>query len=475
MKIVMFSINPIFPDVVTGGASKHLYHIARHLGKLGHTVDILCAESEDSAGSFSWSENVRVLPELPFNIPFPQPYQISGADLGLIVKRISSALKGADRFYIHDGELLLPDIYAAIPTIISFRDNTYPESVLGSFIGKADEVICVSEYSAAVITHTAGQYYPQLISRIHQINNGIDFDKFKPVDPKILAKDVGVNPEEEVLLLHPHRPEPGKGLPETIMVVDYLVHKHGLSQVKVLVPEWIDSMVSAGDSDFYNAMMRLMQDLDVQDHFQFIPWLPIERMPELYSLGSVTLCLGNIVEAFGNVAYESLACGTPSIVARVGVHRTLMPDDLITKVHFGDIQSTAEQIIKILKGKGLISKKALDFLQSNMNIDHQVAEYAEFITSCEKRERMQFISPGYDEDREYVLSPWCYVNGKQIYHDFHGSFEPAAKLTEMMSDRGTINEKDAKKAGISQETWDKWIDHTWIVPVPYQNERKMNV
>ena len=36
MKIVMFSINPLFPDKVTGGASKHLYHIARHLGELGH-------------------------------------------------------------------------------------------------------------------------------------------------------------------------------------------------------------------------------------------------------------------------------------------------------------------------------------------------------------------------------------------------------------------------------------------------------
>ncbi len=35
MKIVLFSINPLYPDKVTGGASKHLYHIARHLGELG--------------------------------------------------------------------------------------------------------------------------------------------------------------------------------------------------------------------------------------------------------------------------------------------------------------------------------------------------------------------------------------------------------------------------------------------------------
>ncbi len=72
--------------------------------------------------------------------------------------------------------------------------------------------------------------------------------------------------------------------------------------------DWFNG--SQGEADFYGEMIRLMVDLDVRDHFVFVPWIPAARMPELYSLGQVTLCLGNIVEAFGNVAYESLACGT---------------------------------------------------------------------------------------------------------------------------------------------------------------------
>ncbi len=52
MKIVMFSINPLYPDKVTGGASKHLYHIARHLGELGHQVEIVCAQSVEPPGAF---------------------------------------------------------------------------------------------------------------------------------------------------------------------------------------------------------------------------------------------------------------------------------------------------------------------------------------------------------------------------------------------------------------------------------------
>jgi glycosyltransferase involved in cell wall biosynthesis len=465
MKIIMFSINPIFPDRVTGGASKHLFNISHHLGGLGHRVEILCAEPEERLLPFNWSENVQVFPILPFNIPFPQPYNISGPDLALIIQKLSEKLNDADRFYIHDGEFLIPDVYQSIPTVASFRDNIYPESVMGSFIGKVDEIICVSEFSASVIKNTAGRFFPDLYNRIHQVNNGVDFDKFQPVDSKQLADELDVNIQEERLLLHPHRPEPGKGLPETIMVVDRLVHQQGLSNIKVLIPEWIDSMVSASDSGFYNAMMHLMQDLDVREHFKFIPWLPIQRMPELYSLGEVTLCLGNIVEAFGNVAYESMACGTPSIVARVGVHRSLMPDDLISKVHFGDIESAAKKIMMILDGKGQVNEEALTHLRSKMDFDRQVGDYADIILSCRKRERLQFSFSAFDEDRDYTLAPWCYIHDNQIYHDFRGSFESAAQLTELLLDSRTINRVKAMEAGVSLETWEDWIDHTWIVPV----------
>jgi glycosyltransferase involved in cell wall biosynthesis len=465
MKIVMFSINPIFPDKVTGGASKHLYHIARHLGGLGHNVEILCAKPQKELSPFTWAKNVTVFPDLPFNIPFPQPYNISGPDLSLIIHRLSDALKGADRFYIHDGEFLIPDVYQSIPTIVSFRDNIYPESVMGTFIGKADDVICVSDYSKNVIQFTAGLFFPDLINRLHQVNNGIDFYHFKPVDPKPLAHELGIDLDEETVLLHPHRPEPGKGLPETIMVVDRLVHQHSLSNIRVLIPEWIDSMLSAGDSDFYVEMMHLIQDLGVQDNFQFIPWLPIRRMPALYSLGAVTLCLGSIVEAFGNVAYESMACGTPSIVARVSVHRTMMSDDLIAKVNFGDIEGAVEKIISILTAQDKVRQKALEYLQDGMDINHQVQAYADIILSCQKRDKLQFERLITSDDQVYKLAPWCYIDGDRIYHDFHGVFENAMKLAELLSIKESISKLEAEQAGVAEGTWQDWLDRTWIVPI----------
>jgi glycosyltransferase involved in cell wall biosynthesis len=465
MKIVVFSINPIFPDVITGGASKHLYHITRSLGQAGHDVRLLCAQGRPDHPAFNWAERVEVLPVLPFHLPFPQPYAISGADMGMIIERVSTELEHADRFYIHDGEFLFSEVYDHVPTVASFRDNIYPESVLGSFLGKADEVICVSGYSAAVIKSTAGRFFAGLKERIHQVNNGIDFDVFKPVNPNRLAKKFGVDPQTDRILLHPHRPEQGKGLAETIKVVGQLVHHYGQKRLKVLVPEWIETMVSSDEASFYQQMTRLMDELDIRDNVIFIPWLPQDQMPELYSLGQATLCLGNFIEAFGNVAYESLACGTPSVVARVGVHRTLLPDELIDKVNYGDIPAAAEQIMAILDGDIKDQAAVLKYLKATMDIDQQLTAYREIITGCVKRERLQFSAASVDEQQSYTLAPWCYMDGERLYHDYRGTYEQDAELAGLLRKSSAVSRGVAIDAGISEQRWDAWLARTWLVPV----------
>ena len=464
MKIAIFSINPIFPEVVTGGASKHLFHIARHLGERGHSVSIYCARAENSGDAFLWAANVMVFPVLPFHLPFPQPYAVSGPDLSYITARLSAGLGQADRFYIHDGEWLLPDTYADIPTVSSFRDNIYPESVLGTFITKADEIICVSRYSQQVIEHTAGRFFPGLKDRIHHVNNGIDFAQFSPCDPAPLARELGLDQSRETILLHPHRPEPGKGLSETVRLAGRLVHQEGYSNLRVLVPEWIGGMASEGETTFHRQMLQLMQDLGVREHFMFIPWLPNERMPELYSLGAVTLCLGQIVEAFGNVAYESLACGTPSIVARIGVHRTLLPDDYITKVHPGDTAAAADRVLEYLRKGTEVHAEVTKFLHEEMDFQRQITQYGQIIEQCGKRPHLRFLAPEGSDSQPYILAPWCYFYGGMVYHDFRGLFEPAEELQQMMEHTGTISKKEALSSGLSENQWETWLERTFIVP-----------
>lgn len=465
MKIVMFSINPLFPEKVTGGASKHLYHIAQYLGKLGHQVDILCAQPVEPLAPFQWGDRVQVHPILPFHLPFPQPYAVSGAELALIVDRLNGFLQDADSFYIHDGEFLLPDAYQQVPTVVSLRDNIYPESVLGSFVGKYDDLICVSPFSAEVVLGTVGRFYPELDERLHQVNNGIDFEMFRHTEPSSLAAELGLDPSRHIILLHPHRPEPGKGLPETIRVTEALVHRHGLQNLRVLVPEWIGSMVSQGESDFYHQMIQLMVDLDVRENFVFMPWISAARMPELYSLGRATLCLGNIVEAFGNVAYESLACGTLSVVARVGVHRTLLPDDLIDKVDYGDIRTAADRLAEIIRTDRRVSEETLTYLQRHLDYEHQVSQYAKVITQARKRTPLTFQPVQQTGDTAYRLAPWCYLRENRVYHDFRGRFEPAAELASLFKVHDTVTRNYFIEKGFVSEIWEDWVAKSYIIPV----------
>jgi hypothetical protein len=238
-----------------------------------------------------------------------------------------------------------------------------------------------------------------------------------------------------------------------------------MPNIKVIIPEWIGEMVSTSESQFYKAMMELMIALDVREHFVFMPWLPNEKMPELYSLGGVTLCLGSFAETFGNVAYESLACGTPSIVAKVGVHRTLLPDELIAKVNYNDIDAAAEKAHEILTKRQRTSLEVLDYLRTHLDFEKQVNGYASIITNCQKLTRLQYKMPNVDSLTQFQIAPWCYLDGTRIFNDYTSKFHEAANLSKITSMKERFCFDDAEDIGISKREWLDWHEQTWIVPV----------
>jgi hypothetical protein len=120
---------------------------------------------------------------------------------------------------MHDGEMLLPFLYQRVPTVSSFRDNYYPESILGTFLTQADAIIAVSDFSAEVIKASAGRVFPELKKRIHTVPNGIATQLYHAVDPTPVFHRYALDPSVHQIILHPHRPEAGKGLMQTIFVV----------------------------------------------------------------------------------------------------------------------------------------------------------------------------------------------------------------------------------------------------------------
>lgn len=469
MRIVGFSINPLFEEKVIGGSAKHQRNVLVRLGELGHQVTVLCTRHPESR-AFRWHEHVEVLPLLPFKQPFPGPYEVPAFTLAEIAQTVGEHVADADRFYMHDGELLLPFLYRDVPTVISLRDNVYPETILGSFLFSADTLIAIAEYSRQVYLHTAGRFLPELERRAITINNGIDFGLFSPGEPgaAIRALAPGVDPSRHFVVLHPHRPEPTKGLAQTLAVAELLVRRYGCEQLRVLVPRWYDEAISPEVRAFYAGFEAEIAARGLGEQFVFHGWVPQRLMPDYYRLGHLTLVLGSFVEAFGNVAYESLACGTPAIVARVATHRSLLPDDLIAKVHYDDNAAAAALAAAIWRERSRTSPATMAYLKANFDATAQLDAYAEAILRAERVPPAPTRVRPITAATRHVLPPWCYAWGDGlVFHDYLARHERLPALATLAAaNPAGFDAAQAAAAGVGAEELAAWRREGYVAPLP---------
>ncbi len=465
MKIVICSINPLFGDKVIGGSTKHLRRVAEHLAIEGHQVSILCTRRDGSHEDIKWHPNIKVNAVFKFKQPFPLPYDIPAFAMSHIIQHILDECVDADRLYLHDGEILFPPLSHRLPTVVSLRDCAYPETMLGSFLFQGDAIITLNNYCKKTLLSTAGLFLEDLANRVCVIPNGFDWNFFKPTPPsRELLDIIRIDPSTHAIILHPHRPEPSKGLLQTIHTVERLVHKYRFKNLKVLVPKWFDADESNGLSNFVNLMQAEINRLDLADIFVFHDWLPQRLMPEFYSLGRITLVLGHFVEAFGNSAYESLACGTPAIVSRVSSNRDLLPDELLPKVHFNDVDSAARLTADVLNSGGRTPEATLQFMKEHYGVDDQCRAYAETILDAVKRPPMRYKLSVTQHDSSFVLAPWCYYWSDWIYHDYraeHVQNEVLVKIALKFPNGATRDQM--KLLGADESAVNFWLDAGYLV------------
>lgn len=468
MKIVVFCINPLFPDQVMGGAPKHLQSVAVYLGELGHDVTVLCTQRSDSSQPFRWHENVEVLPVLPYHQPFPQPYAIPGYAMAAIIQTVGEHLQTADRFYMHDGEFLFPFVYRHVPTVVSLRDNVYPETLHGSFLFQGDTLILISENSRQHFLHTAGRFFEGYAERTTVIHNGVDWNHFKYTKPDKILDIVPVEPGVYPIVLHPHRPEATKGIRETLAVVDRLVHQYGFADLKVLVPKWLDLKLS-GSAElraFYEGIEADIAQRGLAAHIVFHDWIPQSLMPQYFSLGAVTLALGSFVESFGNSVYESLGCGTPSIPARISSHRELLPEHLIDKVDYGDIEEAARLAAGIIREGRRTSPETMAYLHEHYSVEKQRQAYADAILNARLRDELPYrLAPMNDQTR-FVLPSWCYQARQGIYHDFHAGYLQEPALDQLLNTYPQgFTLAQAAADGVERDAVLAWYRDGYLTPV----------
>lgn len=435
MKIVMFSMTPLFRNRSMGGAQKQLRKVALHLAQEGHEVTILCTRRDDASEPFRWHERLEVRPIYRFKQPYPEPYDTQVYHIAAAIQDTAEYLAQADVFYNHDGGLIFPYIYQDIPAVFSLRSILFAETLQSGFLFQGDALILPSQHTADSWMATAGRFFPGLRERIRVIPNGLDWDEYQPQANPAALPGLPVNPSQHALVLYPHRPDDAKGIRQTIAVVDALVHRHGLDQVRCLVPQWIDTGVSAAVSDYYRGLQDEIAQRGLTGHFVFHPWISDDQMAAYYRMGAVTLVLGSYVETFGNTPYESLACGTPVIVARVGPYRDMLPEDLVDLVDYGDVDEAAVRAAAIIREQRRTPARTMEWLHAYFDQGTMVRTYAEVILGAQKRGPIAYQAQPITPQTAFRLAPWCAVTAHGIYHDFLGCYLDDAALVQTLAQR----------------------------------------
>lgn len=461
MRIVMFSITPLFPAHDMGGGQKHLRTIAMHLADLGHDIVILSTRRADTSETFRWHERIEVKPILAFKQPFPGPYDTPAYHIAAIVQDVAEHLVGADRFYIHDGEFIFTYVHRHIPTVVSLRDNVYPETTQGAFFFQAHRLILISEYARQFFLNTAGRFFPDMASRMTVIHNSIDWARFQPTTPGRILDILRVDPDRHAVVLHPHRPEETKGIWQTIEVADRLVKQYGIANLRVCVPLWLGLQYDPGVSAFYDRVRAAIADRGLSEHFVFHDWIPVELMPEYYSAGRVMLALGSFVESFGNTVYESLGCGTPSIAARISSHRELLPEGMSDKVDFNDHETAAALAADIITTGRKPKPETIAYLHQHYQIDQQLSRYADAILNAEIAPPLEYRFTPITDATRWKLGPWCYLSQRQgIYHDYKADYLDDPALIALARDY-----PDGFTAAQAHGRVEGWYRDGYIVPL----------
>jgi starch synthase len=169
----------------------------------------------------------------------------------------------------------------------------------------ADAVIAVSGGMRADILRS----YPALDeSRVHVVYNGIDLDRWKPVDDSETVRALGIDPDRPSVVFV-GRITRQKGLP-------YLL------RAAALLPPEVQLVLCAGAPDTPGILAEVTELVEaLQKERSGVVWidrlLPQPELSAVLTAGTVFVC-PSVYEPLGIVNLEAMACGLPVVGTATG-------------------------------------------------------------------------------------------------------------------------------------------------------------
>ena len=213
-------------------------------------------------------------------------------------------------------------------------------------IERADRILAPSPEEAASLVGLYGAD-PE---RIRVVPGGVDHETFFP-RARDEARDrlrLGPGP----LALFVGRLQPHKGPDVAIRAVAEAVRRdpEAARDLRLAV---VGGPSGGGHADEMTALMRLASDSGIADRVLFLPPQAQVRLADLYAAADAVL-VPSRSEAFGLVALEAQACGTPVIAARTGGLRFVVAEGSTGFLVPGhDPAGYAERLLTLLRHPGV--------------------------------------------------------------------------------------------------------------------------
>jgi glycogen(starch) synthase len=203
----------------------------------------------------------------------------------------------------------------------------------------ATVVVTISNYSFEKIQ----KYYGIEQSKVRIVPNGVDIEKFKPMETKKVRQQFGLGNEPCVLFVGSLIPR--KGLPFLIEAAKKVVRAQ--ADTKFLI---------VGDGPLRNQLYDSLKTANLSDNFRFLGNLKDNVLPAIYNCADIFI-LPSIQEGQGIVLLEAQASGKPVVAFDIGgVNEALQNKETGLLVNQGDVDALADASLKLLTDKALREK-----------------------------------------------------------------------------------------------------------------------
>lgn len=250
---------------------------------------------------------------------------------GLIAKR---ATKKPLIVTLHGYDIL------AEPTVgygsrLDFRVNAIIKKVLR----EADAIV-----TASSATYSAASEAGCPSRKLFLIPNGVDIKRFSPyVNGSYVRDELGLGDKPVIFTLRGHKPQYG---------IEYLIKAAPL--VLKEVPNAF--FVIGGDGPLFNYHLSLARKLGISENIIFTGRISRSKVVHYYAACNIFV-IPSLIEAFGLVTVEAMACGKPVIGTSVGGIPDIINDGLNgCLVKPRDSENLADKIILLLENPRLIKK-----------------------------------------------------------------------------------------------------------------------